>query len=67
MSEHLNKGEEITGKQTGHVTEWLRSRSGGVPPNFFRFIVEEDKHATTNVQHRFVLFFLLSFLLFCSY
>ena len=24
---------------------------------------EEDKRATTNVQHRFVLFFLLSFLL----
>ena len=27
---------------------------------------EEDKRATTNVQLRFVLFFLLSFLLFCS-
>ena len=27
---------------------------------------EEDKRATTNVQHRFVQFFLLSFLLFCS-
>ena len=25
---------------------------------------EEDKRATTNVQHRFVLYFLLSFLLF---
>ena len=29
-------------------------------------IQEEDKRATTNVQHRFVPFFLLSFLLFCS-
>ena len=28
---------------------------------------EEDKRATTNVQHRFVLFCLLSFLLFCSH
>ena len=27
---------------------------------------EEDKRATTNVQHRFVLLFLLSFNLFCS-
>ena len=27
---------------------------------------EEDKRATTNVQNRFVQFFLLSFLLFCS-
>ena len=27
----------------------------------------EDKRATTNVQHRFVPFFLLSFLLFCSH
>ena len=27
---------------------------------------EEDKRATTNVQHRFVQFFFLSFLLFCS-
>ena len=30
-------------------------------------IQEEDKRATTNVQHRFVLFFLLSFLFFCSH
>ena len=29
--------------------------------------LEEDKRATTNVQNRFVQFFLLSFLLFCSY
>ena len=28
---------------------------------------EEDKRATTNVQHRFVLFFLLSSLLVCSH
>ena len=28
---------------------------------------EGDKRATTNVQHRFVLFFLLYFLLFCSH
>ena len=28
--------------------------------------LEEDKRATTNVQNRFALFFLLSFLLFCS-
>ena len=28
---------------------------------------EEDKRATTNVQNRFVQFFLLSFLLFCSH
>ena len=27
---------------------------------------EDDRRATTNVQHRFVLFFLLSFLLVCS-
>ena len=32
----------------------------------FAFLVE-DKRATTNVQHRFVLFFLLSCLLFCSH
>ena len=29
--------------------------------------LEEDKRATTNVQNRFVQFFLLSFLLFCSH
>ena len=29
---------------------------------FFAVEYEEDKHATTNVQHRFVLFFLFSFL-----
>ena len=33
---------------------------------FFSFPWEEDKRATTNVQNRFVQFFLLSFLLFCS-
>ena len=32
----------------------------------FPFCPEEDKRATTNVQNRFVQFFLLSFLLFCS-
>ena len=30
------------------------------------YVLEEDKRATTNVQNRFALFFLLSFLLFCS-
>ena len=32
-----------------------------------RFWMEEDKRATTNVQHRLVQFFLLFFLLFCSH
>ena len=31
-----------------------------------KYFLEEDKRATTNVQNRFALFFLLSFLLFCS-
>ena len=35
-------------------------------PQFLPQSWEEDKRATTNVQHRFVQFFLLSFLLFCS-
>ena len=37
----------------------------GAAEPFFPYS-EEDKRATTNVQHRFVQFFLLYFLLFCS-
>ena len=39
---------------------WLQGPMGGQ-------IQEEDKRATTNVQHRFVQFLLLPFLLFCSH
>ena len=45
-------------------TEWQWRATQGLPRLDNG---QEDKRATTNVQNRFVQFFLLSFLLFCSH
>ena len=62
-----------TAHRLRHVTKSVRDassqsicRTEGNPLKEQR-VLEEDKRATTNVQHRFVLLFLLSFLLFCSH
>ena len=50
----------------GSVPSKSPGRNHSWNSEFCRSKSEEDKRATTNVQHRFVQFFLLSFLLFCS-
>ena len=53
---------EGLGRGWGRAGEWVGE---GLGKGWL--FQEEDKRATTNVQHRFVPFFLLSFLLFCSH
>ena len=69
-------GRPVTLEIRRWKSSFLRGRSGRRfrerPPELMQLVltllvllVFGDKHATTNVQHRFVQFFLLSFLLFC--
>ena len=49
-------------------TETLGDFCGGFFGGIFEPLsLEEDKRATTNVQHRFLPFFSFSFLVFCSH